>query len=117
MASLLRTLLPSSRAFSSSPRGYSTLPTSSQEAHEEEELYRISSSPLDTKPLPPTPRQISWLRLFLCVILWVLAVAMFFVVAAGVFTFLRAFGRNGGDEQQEEDGVGDGGDRGFWGLR
>ena len=98
MSSVLRTLFSSVFA---GPRGYSAIPTSSAIAvaqEEEEELYRISSSPLDNKPLPPTPRQISALRLLLQTALFVATVVMFFVIAAGVFTFLRAFGSEGADE-------------------
>ncbi|ERF76402.1 hypothetical protein EPUS_06960 [Endocarpon pusillum Z07020] len=93
MSSLFRSLLFPSY----SSRGYSSIPSSATASEEEEEeLYRISSSPLDSKPLPPTPRPLSPFRLFLRVILWLVAVVMFFGLGAVVFLGLRAFGRSEG---------------------
>jgi hypothetical protein len=98
---------------SSSSRGYSILPTSLSAAEaagdEDEELYSISSTPIHNKPLPPTPRPISLLRRLLRMVLWILAIMMFFLVGWGVFTFLRAFGRSEGHDGE--------GDRGVWGVR
>lgn len=101
MSSLLRSLLLPSH----SSRGYSRISSSASapeaeaeggRPEEEEELYRISSSPLDSKPLPPTPRSLSPLQLFLRIVLWLVAVVVFFGVGAGVFLALRALGRSEG---------------------
>ena len=54
-------------------------------------LYRISASPLDTKPLPPVPRQLSPVRKLIRAGLLIFVIAVFIGLAMLVFVTIRAF--------------------------